>query len=146
MSFQRIHYLGKCPNSAQTKHTTGVRACLGPWQWNTCSLVLYVVSHVVSGVHKILVAIVWWERGGWVVGQVDVARWETLAPKGKFAMWVSRAPNKEGRTLGSHMTTSQNGSHVSNPKRKVMWLPKKETICQNMGTIPEKSWKILKKF
>ena len=68
------HYLGKCPNSAQTKHTTGVRAYLGPWQWNTCSLVLYVVSHVVSGVHKILGAIVWWERGGWVVGQVDVAR------------------------------------------------------------------------
>ena len=42
------HYLGKCPNSAQTKHTTGVRAYLGPWQWNTCSLVLYVVSHVVA--------------------------------------------------------------------------------------------------
>ena len=32
----------------------------------------------------------------------------------------SSAPNKEGRTLGSHMTTSQNGSHVSIPKRKVM--------------------------
>ena len=63
------------------------------------------MHHVVGSAHKNMGLIVWWERGGLVVGQMDVARSEGMA---------------------------QRGSHVIFPKRKSCDLPKEEGHSQVM--------------
>ena len=59
-----------------------------------------MLYQVAGTVQQNLEAIVWWEWGGLVVGQVDVARSEAVAQTGNVAMWGPWGPENPMKKAG----------------------------------------------